>query len=631
MARTIVVPVRGMTCGGCAATIERGLKSMPGARSAAVSFATRTATVSGDVDEPAVLATIGALGYQGVSSAEAEAAAGRAGGGAAADDERAPARRRAWIAGGLSLGSLLAATSSPWLSAACALAALAWPGGPIFAQALRLLAARHAAMDSLVALGSAAAFALATWQQLVADGVLAAGAAGSAGSVSGHAAGAHAGALTVAGAAHDHPLFAMAALIVTFVLIGRALEENARAAAAASLVALGARAPHEARLVSDGVERRVPAAAVQVGDVLRVGAGEAVPADGVVLQGRSGFDESLLTGESLPQFRVPGDALVAGSTNVGGALVSLRATAVGSEATLARLLALVREAQGSKPPVQRLADRVAAVFVPVVLAIAAGVFLFGAGDAGARALAAVAVIVVACPCALGLATPTAVQVATGRAAQLGILVRDAGALESCARLDTLLVDKTGTLTMGEPLVEGLALLDAAAPDGGHVIERTSHTWAALVGAGVRPEGPRAASGAQAAVAAPGAHAPRATEAEVLKEAELVAEALAAAAAVEIASGHPLATAIRSEAQRLGLTIPAVLMADLHSGGGGVAGRLAGAAGAAGAGGASSASGANGASGTVGAGGANGASDTGGAEVLVGSPEFVAGRGVDVAT
>ncbi|HZJ72353.1 MAG TPA: heavy metal translocating P-type ATPase, partial [Planctomycetota bacterium] len=415
MATTVVVPVKGMTCGGCAATIERGLRALPGVETASVSFATKTATVRGQVDEPTVIATIGKLGYEGLPSASVAEHEHHGGAGHGAR----PALRRALVAATLTVAALAVSRALPALAGLLELAVLLGPGWPLFRQSARLLRAGHAAMDTLVALGGAASFGLATHALLASDA----------------GAGAH---------AQGHAAYGAGALIFTFVLVGRALEERAGRQAAAALAALGRRQPLTARVVREGGEQVIPAAELRVGELARVGAGEAVPADGVVVEGGSGFDESLLTGESLPQFRAAGDAVIGGALNVGGALVTLRATRVGSETTLSRLVRLVSEAQGSKPPVQRLADRVAGVFVPIVLVLALVVLLFGAGP-----LAAVAVLVVACPCALGLATPTAVQVATGRAAQLGILVRDAAALEAAARLDVLLVDKTGTLTVGE--------------------------------------------------------------------------------------------------------------------------------------------------------------------------------------
>ena len=510
MATTVVVPVKGMTCGGCAATIERGLRELPGVETASVSFATKTATVRGQVDEPTVIATIGKLGYEGLPSASVAAHEHHAG----AEGGPRPALRRALLAAALTVAALACARTVPPLAGLLELAVLLGPGWPLFRQTARMLRAGHAAMDTLVSLGGAASFGFATWALLSGGGGGTAGAAVS---------------------EHGHAMYGAGALIFTFVLVGRALEERAGRQAAAALAALGRRQPLTARVLREGGERVIPAAELAVGELARVGAGEAVPADGVVVEGGSGFDESLLTGESLPQFRAAGDAVIGGALNVGGALVTLRATSVGSATTLSRLVRLVAEAQGSKPPVQRLADRVAGVFVPVVLVIALVVLLFGAGP-----LAAVAVLVVACPCALGLATPTAVQVATGRAAQLGILVRDAAALEAAARLDVLLVDKTGTLTVGEPLVE-----------------------ASVVLAGDEAAG---------------------------------RDALTAAAAVELASGHPLAGAIRQEVGRLGLTPPEIDAGTLSAGGGGVSGTL-----------------------------------RDGRRVLVGSPAWIEQHGVDLAT
>ncbi|MHC5210348.1 MAG: heavy metal translocating P-type ATPase [Planctomycetota bacterium] len=478
MTHTLVVPVRGMTCSACATTIERGLAKLPGVETVSVSLASHSAMVTGDVDEASVVEAIGRLGYEGLPSDEA-------GGPAAADTQR-PARRRAVLAASLAIVTLASAPRFPWLGGLAELALLAWPGGVILRQAARLARAGHAAMDSLVALGGGAAFLFGAWQ------------------------------LATGGEAR----FGSGALIFTFVLVGRALEERAGRQAATALRALGSHQAATARVLRDDTEHRVPADEVRVGDLCRVGEGEAVPADGVVVQGASGFDESLLTGEHMPRFRAPGDRVIGGATNAGGVLVTLRATAVGRDATLAQLVRLVSMAQASKAPIQRLADRVAGVFVPAVMLVALGVLLLRQDP-----LAAVAVLVVACPCALGLATPTAVQVGTGRAAQLGILVRDAAALETAARIDTLLVDKTGTLTMGEPVLEGLVALD----DSGGALEDRGEP--------------------------------------------VLREALSAAAAVELASGHPLSGAIRQEVARLGLRPPAVDEDSLRAGGGGARGQL----------------------------------------------------------
>jgi Cu+-exporting ATPase len=465
-----------MTCSGCAATVERGLGKISGVESAEVNFATRSATVVGDVDEPVLLDAISASGYEGLPSLGSAIEA------LLQEPDARPARRRAAQAVVLAAVAMLSGGSAAWLSATASLVALAGPGRGIFLQAWRMARARHAAMDTLVALGAGSAWlhALWTWWQ------------------------------------GDMPAFGAPAMITAFILVGRALEESARRRSAAALRSLAGHAPRTARVLRDGQELSVDADAVQIGDLCLVADGEAVPADGEVVEGSSGFDESLLTGESLPVWRRPGDALVGGTTNAGGQLVTMRATAVGGETTLAQLVGLVSAAQSSKAPVQRLADRVAGVFVPLVLLVALAAWLFGGGG-----LAAVAVLVVACPCALGLATPTAIQVATGRAAQLGVLVRDAGALEAAGKLDVLLLDKTGTLTTGRPVVEDLAWVGAESDDDG----------------------------------------------------ARVVDALRAAAAVESATGHPLGIAIRGELERRGLPPAEVERASLSAAVGGVAGRL----------------------------------------------------------
>jgi Cu+-exporting ATPase len=465
-----------MTCSGCAATLERGLQKLEGVEEASVSFATRTATVRGDADEPTLLRAIDTLGYEGLQSLGSSLDA------LLEEPEVRPARRRALLALGLAALSMATEGAWPLIGAVAAVATLAGPGRGLFVQAWRLARARHAAMDTLVSLGAGAATLHALW-----------------------------------GALHGLPHSFMApTLIVAFVLLGRALEESARTRSASALRALAAQAPRQARVLRDGQEQVVGADEILIDDLCLIGESEAAPADGVVVDGASGFDESLLTGESLPVWRGPGDPVVGGTTNTGGQLVTMKATAVGGETTLAQLVRLVTSCQASKPPVQRLADRVAGVFVPIVLVTALGAWLLGGGT-----LAAVAVLVVACPCALGLATPTAVQVATGRAAQLGILVRDAAALESAGKLDVLLLDKTGTLTAGRPVVEELvALPERDAPD----TARVEH-------------------------------------------------ALRAAAAVEAATGHPLAIAIRGELERRGLEPAEVDRASLEAAVGGVSGKL----------------------------------------------------------
>jgi len=264
------------------------------------------------------------------------------------------------------------------------------------------------------------------------------------------------------------PYYETAAVVITLVALGRWLEARARGRTSEAIRRLVALAPRTARVLRDGIEVDVPTAEVVVGDLVRIRPGERVPVDGEVIEGASAVDESMLTGESLPVEKAPGAPVVGGSVNRTGSFV-FRATRVGAETTLARIVRLVEEAQGSRAPIQRLADRVAAVFVPVVLVIAAATFVgwwvFGPSPSILYALTnAVAVLVIACPCAMGLATPTAIMVATGRGAELGVLVKSAEALETLARVDMMVFDKTGTLTLGRPTVTDVIPAPGVAED-----------------------------------------------------------------------------------------------------------------------------------------------------------------------
>lgn len=503
MSRTLVLPVQGMTCAGCAATIEKGLAAEPGVSAAEVSFTARSATVTGDVDEQGVIAAIERLGFSALPSVDSTLEQLLE-----AESLHAP-RNRAWVAAVLlvltAVGGWLL---GPWVAALTSLALLAIPGAPLFLAAWRMARARHAAMDTLVAMGAGAAWLHGFW--------------------------------TTLSAGHGH--FLAPAMIVAFVLIGRLLEARARARAGSALRALAERAPRSARVLRGGTTETVPADAVRLDELVVVGEGEAAPVDGEVVEGGAGWDESLLTGEPMPVFRAVGDRVAGGAVNASGTLVTLRATAVGAHTTLAELVRLVARAQASKAPVQRLADRVAGVFVPVVLAVALAAWAFGGGG-----MAAVAVLVVACPCALGLATPTAVQVASGRAAALGVLIRDAGALEALGRLDTLVLDKTGTLTTGQPVIEDLHVVPPGA----------SGDDAAAAPAEGTPSAPLRAPGLLHGLGDPRA-----------------SRALAAAAAVEAVSGHPLAKALAEAQARRDQALPAVEAGSLVAGRGGVRGRLA---------------------------------------------------------
>jgi Cu+-exporting ATPase len=323
-----------------------------------------------------------------------------------------------------------------------------WIGARFYEGAFKSLRGGAGNMDVLVAMGTSAAWGLSAWVTFFPGG-----------------------------AAGDHLYFEASAMIITLVLFGKWMERRARRSAASAIQALMALRPETARVERDSTVIEVPAESVSSGEVVIVRPGERVPVDGVILEGMSQLDESLITGESLPVARGPDDPVTGASVN-GEGLLRIRATTVGGESTLARIIRLVENAQASKAPVQRLVDRISEIFVPVVATIALFTFLgwfFIGGSLETAFVAAVSVLVIACPCALGLATPTAIMVGTGVAARRGILIKDAQALELAHKTDTLIFDKTGTLTEGHPALdrifalngdaEGLLLLAASAQQG----------------------------------------------------------------------------------------------------------------------------------------------------------------------
>ncbi|HEX2064973.1 MAG TPA: heavy metal translocating P-type ATPase, partial [Acidimicrobiales bacterium] len=427
--------VSGMTCGSCAARVERVLARQDGVESAAVNFATERANVAIDparvsVDE--LVTAVGKIGYglapvqptqQGATDTEAAL-------------EAMWVRRLvvAWPLGLVVLALSLWAmdvTWARWTALVLTVPVQFWAGYPFLHQAAIRARAGQANMDTLIAIGTLAAFTFSAWQ-------------------------------VVFGHAHSDHYFDTSALIIAFLLLGRYFEARAKGRASSAirrLLELGAK---QARVLVDGEERTVPVERVAVGDLVRVRPGEKIPVDGVVVEGASAVDESMLTGESVPVDKGPG-AHVAGATINAHGLLIVRATAVGADTALAQIVRLVEEAQGTKAPVQRLADRISSVFVPVVLVLAlftlAGWAML-AGDPGDGLVAAVAVLIIACPCALGLATPTAIMVGTGRGAAMGILIKGGEVLERSKRIDMVVFDKTGTLTAGR-----MSLTDVVCADG----------------------------------------------------------------------------------------------------------------------------------------------------------------------
>ena len=356
------------------------------------------------------------------------------------------------------------ATVSTWLQLVLATPVVLWAGWPFFVRGWASLRTRNLNMFTLIAMGTGVAWAYSV-VATVAPGIFPAsfrdlsdmGAGGAGGS---------------SGMGTVDVYFEAAAVITVLVLLGQVLELRAREQTSGAIRALLDLTPKTARRVgSDGHEEEVGLDEVQIGDRLRVRPGEAVPVDGSVEEGRSSVDESLVTGESMPVTKHPGDAVIGGTVNHGGGLV-IRAEKVGRDTMLARIVAMVAEAQRSRAPIQRTADRVAAVFVPVVIAVAVAAFvvwaLVGPDPRLAHALvAAVAVLIIACPCALGLATPMSIMVGVGRGARLGVLVKNAEALERMEKVDTLVVDKTGTLTEGRPTLT--SVLPAAGFDADDVL------------------------------------------------------------------------------------------------------------------------------------------------------------------
>ncbi len=453
MAR-LTAPVRGMHCAACVGKVERALSDVAGVESASVNLATEQATVVFDparADLGRLREAVAAAGYDLVPPRAAAEPPGEV-------EDRERARRESdqrreklkFVVGAVLAAPVLvggmhhllpgvpAILRNPWVLLALTTPVQFWVGSTFHRGFLHDLRYRSASMSTLVSIGTFAAYlfsvAVTIWPH----------------AFPGHAATTY---------------YDVSAVVITLVVLGRWLEARARGRTSEAIRRLVGLAPRTARVLRDGREIDLSTAEVLVGDLVRIRPGERVPVDGAVTEGASTVDESMLTGESLPVEKAPGVTVFAGTINRTGSFV-FSATRVGSETTLARIVALVAEAQGSRAPIQRLADRVAAVFVPIVLAIAAVTFaawwLLGPAPSGLVALTnAVAVLVIACPCAMGLATPTAIMVAAGRGAELGVLVRSAAALERLDRVDTVVFDKTGTLTVGKPAVTDIV---AAVPE-----------------------------------------------------------------------------------------------------------------------------------------------------------------------
>jgi len=440
--RAVRLSIGGMNCAGCVATVEKTLKSVPGVSEAAVSLAERTASVSGTADAGALIRAVVAAGYE---AAELKSRA--------AEDEKVAAeaayyrslQRKTLFAGivaaPLFVGEmfmLLPALHSPGgrlyglIAGLVTLSVLVYSGGHFFRGAWKSFRNHNANMDTLIALGTGAAWvysmAVVAAPQLVP---------------------------TLA----QHAYFEAAAVIIALINLGQLLEIRARGKTSQAIKRLVGLQPRTARVVREGKELDIPIEEVGLSETVRVRPGEKIPVDGVVLDGHSNVDESMLTGEPLPVAKKTGDAVTGGTLNASGSFL-FRATRIGEETVLARIIEMVRRAQNSKPAIGRLADKISAVFVPSVLIIAVVTFLvwFNIGPApvlGFALVATMTVLVIACPCALGLATPISIIVGVGKAAESGILIRNGEALQQASRLTTVVLDKTGTVTEGHPAVVGI--------------------------------------------------------------------------------------------------------------------------------------------------------------------------------
>jgi Cu+-exporting ATPase len=417
---TVDLAITGMTCASCVSRVEKVLSRVPGVTATSVNLATERAQVSGD--HPDLASLIRAVEKAGYGAAEVKAEAPPM-------DHKAQDRTdllhlvlAAVLTAPLVAGMVVPTLMLPgWVQFVLASIVQFWLGARFYRAGWNAARALSGNMDLLVALGTSAAWGLSAWVWLR------------------------------TGQAHGL-YFDSSAMLITFILFGKWLEARARRSTVTAITALMRLRPDTARVRRKGVETEVPIAAVRHGDLVIVRPGERIPVDGRISEGSGAIDASMLTGESLPVDHTVGDNVVAGAIDTDGHLV-IETTAVGAETMLARIVRLVEDAQASKAPIQRLADQVSAVFVPVVLGIAlvtVVAWLVVGSPPSTAILNAVSVLVIACPCALGLATPTAIMVGTGMAARRGILIRDAAALERAHAVQVVVFDKTGTLTLGKP-------------------------------------------------------------------------------------------------------------------------------------------------------------------------------------
>ena len=448
---TARIPVTGMTCAACQANVQRALQREAGVTEAAVNLMTAIATVTYDPQQVTPTGLVGAIRAAGYGATLPDTARS-----AIVEQERRDAetaeefasfKRKAiatGVIGVVMMAAMPIAHHLPWATLVqllVTLGVMTTAGRHFYVRAWQGLTHRTADMNTLVALGTGAAFLYSLVATLLPS------------------------VFSSRGIPAD-VYFEAVVLIIAFILTGNAFEARAKRNTAVALRALVQLQPKTARVVRNLMEREVPIDEVVPGDVVAVKPGERIPVDGVVLRGESAVDESMLTGESIPVAKQQGDRVFGGTMNGTGAF-RLTATTLGADSALARIVQLMRDAQGSRAPIQQLADRISAIFVPVVVAIAALTFVTWVlvAQEPVRAMAvAVSVLIIACPCAMGLAVPTAVMVATGRGASLGVLIKGGEALQRAAEVDAVVLDKTGTVTEGRPVVTDLVRVDDALTD-----------------------------------------------------------------------------------------------------------------------------------------------------------------------
>lgn len=455
VADKVELNITGMTCAACSTRIEKGLNKMPGVLKANVNLAMETATVEYDSAQLGVsdlVRQVEKLGYQATRKEEGKEEE-------QVDRRMAEIKRQTqkfWISLVLSLPLLWSMVShfsftsfiwlpdflmNPWVQLALATPVQFIIGAQFYAGAYKALRNKSANMDVLVALGTSAAYFYSLYVAISSIG------------------------------SHAHMLelyFETSAVLITLILLGKLFEAKAKGRSSEAIRKLMGLQAKTAVVVRDGVEITIPVEEVRPGDIVNVKPGDKVPVDGIVLEGQSAVDESMLTGESIPVDKAAGDAVIGATLNKNGFL-KVKATKVGKETALAQIIKVVEEAQGTKAPIQRLADSISGIFVPIVVGIAMVTFLIWyfaviPGNFAEALEKAIAVLVIACPCALGLATPTSIMAGSGRAAELGILFKGGEHLETAHHLDTIVLDKTGTVTKGEPELTDVISLDFAEPE-----------------------------------------------------------------------------------------------------------------------------------------------------------------------